>query len=172
MPSIPGLPWLPLTRRKACWQFSRPQTSSISCSSLAGFSVSLFAVYDSVPSRGALGASLLPSSVKASCNWFFCRWSFIDSCVLLAAPCCLGLRPGRPSMPSADSRRTVKMDRSILSHVPVTCTGSPEVSSTAFRAQPPDLPPVLLVNMGFVVLCRFAPHGRPRIRFLFIGSRF
>src|SRR5258708_19977924 len=95
MPSIPALPLLAFTRRKACWQFSRPQTSSISCSSPAGLSVSHFAVNDSVPSRGALGASLLPSPVKASaiCSWFFCRLSLIEFCVLLAAPCCLGLRP-------------------------------------------------------------------------------
>src|SRR6266536_6491509 len=136
MPSIPGLPLLAFTRRKACRQFSRPQTSSISGSSLAGLSVSHFAVNDSVPSRGAFGASLLPSPVKASniCSWFFCRLSFIESCVLLAAPCCLGLRPSR---------------------------GSPEVSSTAFDAQPPDLPPVCLVDAGFAVLCQLAPHRRP-----------
>src|SRR6201997_5424617 len=50
---------------------------------------------------------------------------------------------------SADSRRTVRMNRSILSHGSGTCCGSPEVSSTAFRAQPPHLPPVLLVDMDF-----------------------
>ena len=95
MPSIPGLPLLAFTRRKACWQFSRPQTSSVSYFVPAGLSVSQFAVYDSVLSRGALGASLLPSPVKAStlCSWFFCRLSFIESCVPLAAPYCLGLRP-------------------------------------------------------------------------------
>jgi len=65
-------------------------------------------------------------------------------------------------MPSADSRRTVRMNRSILSHDAVTCGGSPEVSSTAFRAQPPDLPPVLLVELGFAVICQLAPHRRPR----------
>ncbi len=64
-------------------------------------------------------------------------------------------------MPSADSRPTVKMDCSILSHDSVTCGGSPEVSSTAFDAQPPDLPPVCLVDLGFAVLCQLAPHRRP-----------
>jgi hypothetical protein len=64
-------------------------------------------------------------------------------------------------MPSADSRPTVKMDRSILSHDAVTCGGSPEVNSTAFDAQPPDLPPVCLVEAGFAVLCQLAPHRRP-----------
>jgi hypothetical protein len=64
-------------------------------------------------------------------------------------------------MPSADSRPTVRMDRSILSHDAVTCGGSPEVSSTAFDAQPPDLPPVCLVELGFAVTCQLAPHRRP-----------
>src|ERR1700745_441589 len=95
MPSVPGLPLLALTRRKARFRCSLSQTSSISCSSLAGLSVSHFAANDSVPSRGALGASLLPSPVKdrTLCSWFFCRLSFIESCVLLVAPYCLGLRP-------------------------------------------------------------------------------
>jgi len=44
------------------------------------------------------------------------------------------------------------------------------VSSTAFDAQPPDLPPVSLMDMGFAVVCPLARHRRPRIRFLFIGS--
>src|SRR5579864_8341948 len=163
MPSIPGLPLLAFTRRNARRQFPRPQTSSISCSSLAGLSVSHFAVNDSVPSRGALGASLLPSPVKASniCSWFFCRLSFIESCVLLAAPYCLCLRPHLHTMPSAYSHPTIGMNHFILSHDSVTCDGSPEVSSTAFHAQPPDLPPVHLVDMGFAVSCQLAQHRRP-----------
>src|SRR5437016_2657841 len=53
------------------------------------------------------------------------------------------------------------MNRSTLSHDSVTCGGSPEVSSTAFRAQPPDLPPVSLMEMGFAVSCQLARHRRP-----------
>src|ERR1700678_3950473 len=34
----------------------------------------------------------------------------------------------------------IRMNRFILSHDFVTCRRSPEVSSTAFNAQPPDLP--------------------------------
>jgi hypothetical protein len=56
------------------------------------------------------------------------------------------------------------------SHDSVTCRRSPEVSSTAFDAQPPDLPPVRLMDKGFVVICRLARHRRPPIRFLSIGS--
>src|ERR1035437_4386349 len=65
-------------------------------------------------------------------------------------------------MPAADSRPTIRKNRFLRSHDAVTCRGSPKVSSTAFRAQPPDLPPVLLVNMGFAVTCPLAPHRRPR----------
>ena len=64
-------------------------------------------------------------------------------------------------MPSADSRCTLRTDRSILSRDSATCGGSPEVSSTAFSAKPPDLPPVLLVEVGFAVICQLAPHRRP-----------
>ena len=37
--------------------------------------------------------------------------------------------------------------------------------------QPPDLPPVPLMDMGFAVTCQLARHRRPHIRFFFIGSR-
>ena len=45
--------------------------------------------------------------------------------------------------------------------------GSPEVSSTAFRTQPPDLQPVFLMDMDFAVICQLV---QPQIRFLYIGS--
>ena len=41
----------------------------------------------------------------------------------------------------------------------------------AFHAQPPDLPPVLLMDMGFAVICPLVQHRRPQIQFLSIGSR-
>src|SRR5271167_5135756 len=63
------------------------------------------------------------------------------------------------------------MNRFTLSHHSVTCRRSPEVSSTAFDTQPPDLPPVSLMDMGFAIVCLLARHRRPLIRFLFIGSR-
>ena len=73
-------------------------------------------------------------------------------------------------MPFADFCGTFRVNHFTLSHDAVTCRRSPEVSSTAFDAQPPDLPPVDLMDMGFVVTGLFARHRRPRIRFLFIGS--
>src|SRR5207248_5376754 len=41
----------------------------------------------------------------------------------------------------------------------------------AFHAQPPDLPPVPLMELGFAVICPLARHRRPQIQFLSIGSR-
>src|ERR1700674_5662621 len=38
---------------------------------------------------------------------------------------------------------------------------SPELSSTAFGAQPPDLPPVHLMEMSFAIMCPLAGHRRP-----------
>src|ERR1039458_8880581 len=100
MPSMPGLPLLDFTRLRACKQFSRSQTSSISCSLLlAGLSDMRFAVSVSDPSPGAIGASLRPSSPKASRSWLFCRLPLIESRRLLAASFRLGLRPPFPDWP-------------------------------------------------------------------------
>src|SRR5271167_3358675 len=73
-------------------------------------------------------------------------------------------------MPSADFCRPVRMNRFILSRVFTTNARSPEVSSTAFRAQPPNLQPAPLMDMGFVVICQLAQRRMPLIRFLYIGS--
>src|SRR5260370_8803154 len=89
---MPALPLLLFTRFRACKQLDRSQTSSISCCSLpAGRSDTRFAVDVSVPSRKAAGASLPTSPPKASCSWFFCRLTPIESRPLLAASCRLGL---------------------------------------------------------------------------------
>ena len=72
--------------------------------------------------------------------------------------------------PSAGFCDAVKVNCFTLSHESVTCHRSPEVSSTAFDTQPPDLPPVSLMDMGFAVIGPLARHRRPPIRFLFIGS--
>jgi hypothetical protein len=72
--------------------------------------------------------------------------------------------------PFADFCDTVKVNCFTLSHESVTCRRSSEVSSTAFDAQPPDLPPVSLMDMGFAVIGPLVRHRRPPIRFLYIGS--
>jgi hypothetical protein len=95
----------------------------------------------------------------------------------------LDLQPCRPlrvpravptagsTVPFADFCDTIEVNRFTLSHESVTCHRSSEVSSTAFDGQPPDLPPVSLMDMGFAIICPLARHRRPPIRFLFIGSR-
>ena len=60
-------------------------------------------------------------------------------------------------MPFADFCDAVKVNRFTFSHEFVTCRRSPEVSSTAFDAQPPDLPLVGLMDMCFA---RRAPPGK------------
>ena len=53
------------------------------------------------------------------------------------------------------------MNRFTLSRDSTTRSRSPEVSSTAFSAQPPDLPPVPLMDMGFASIGPLARHRRP-----------
>src|SRR5271167_3026265 len=77
-----------------------------------------------------------------------------------------------PTMPSADSCCTFKKNRFLSSRESTTCNRSPVVSSTAFSAPPPDLPPLALMDMGFAAHCQLARKYRPRIRFLSIGTRF
>jgi len=75
-----------------------------------------------------------------------------------------------PHTPSADFCRPVRIDLSTLSSESRTNGRSPEVSSTAFRTQPPDLQPVPLMDMDFVVPSPLVRHCMPLIHFLFIGS--
>ena len=76
----------------------------------------------------------------------------------------------RTNMPSADFCRGVKAPCDAFSHEFATHSRSPEVSSTAFRTQPPNLQPVPLMDMRFAVTCPLARHRMPLIRFLYIGS--
>ena len=73
-------------------------------------------------------------------------------------------------MPSADFCCEIKAPYGALSHDFVTHSRSPEVISTAFRTQPPDLQPVPLMDMGFAVSGQLARHRMPQIRFLYIDS--
>ena len=76
----------------------------------------------------------------------------------------------RTNMPAADFCCKVKVPYGAFSHESVTHSRSPEVSSTAFRTQPPNLQPVPLMDMGFAVIGQLARHRMPQIRFLYIGS--
>ena len=74
------------------------------------------------------------------------------------------------TMPSADFCCEIKAPYDTFSRDSATHSRSPEVSSTAFRTQPPDLQPVPLMDMDFVVTCQLVRHRMPQIRFLYIGS--
>src|ERR1039458_10466276 len=74
-------------------------------------------------------------------------------------------------MPAADFCRTVRVDYSTLSPGSGTYSRPPEVSSTAFNAQPPNLQPAPLMDMDFAILCPLVQRRMPHIRFLSIGSR-
>ena len=76
----------------------------------------------------------------------------------------------RTNMPSADFCREVNAPCDAFSHDSVTHSRSPEVSSTAFRTQPPNLQPAPLIDMGFAVIGQLARRRMPQIRFLYIGS--
>src|SRR5271155_3522933 len=141
--SIPGLPLLACTRRNACLQFSRSQTSFIHCSA-AGLSALRFAHSDSVPPSKALGAAPLLSSAKARRYWLFCRLSVVESRRVLFAPfiplagSVRAFTACAATTPSADSCHLVRNDLSLLRPDSRTDDRSPEVSSTAFDAQPLD----------------------------------
>src|SRR5437660_467985 len=64
-------------------------------------------------------------------------------------------------MPSADFCRPVRFDHSFLSPDSRTDDRSPEVSSTTFNAQPPDLHLVSLMDMRFAVTGQLARHPMP-----------
>jgi hypothetical protein len=76
----------------------------------------------------------------------------------------------RTNMPSADFCCEFRAPCGALSRDSATRNRSPEVSSTAFPAQPPNLQPAPLMDMGFVVNRQLARRRMPLIRFLYIGS--
>jgi hypothetical protein len=75
-------------------------------------------------------------------------------------------------MPSADFCTGVREPHGPLSPVSRTRCRPPEVSPTAFAAHPPDLQPGPLMDKDFAVSRPLVRPGLPRIRFLFVGSRF
>src|SRR5258707_13278636 len=158
---MPGLPLLAFTRRSACLQFSRSQTSSIHCS-LVGLSALRFANSDSVPPSKAVGAAPLLSSGKARLYWLFCRLSVVESRRVLIAPLyplagtVRAFAACAATTPFADSCHLIRSDLSLLSLGFKTDGRSPEVSSTAFDTQPLDLHSVPLMDRGFAVICQLA----------------
>ncbi len=94
--------------------------------------------------EGIFGASPLSSSRKANTSWFFCRLSSMSRAVYSPLPLPSLRRTVwafircQTTTPAADFCRPVRMNRSTLSPDFRTNDRSPEVSSTAFRTQPPE----------------------------------
>jgi hypothetical protein len=111
-----------------------------------------------------------------STSWFFCRLSPMSRAAYSPLPLPSLRRTVwtfvrcRTTTSAADFCRPVRIDRSTPSPDSRTNGRSPEVSSTAFRTQPPNLQPVPLMDMGFAVIRLLARHCMPQIRFLYIGS--
>ena len=114
--------------------------------------------------------------MKANTSWFFCRLSSMSRAAYSPLPLpslrrtVWAFDSSLPTLPAADFCRPIRIDRSTPSPDFGTNGRSPEVSSTAFRTQPPDLQPVPLMDMGFAVIGQLARHRMPQIRFLYIGS--
>jgi hypothetical protein len=103
-----------------------------------------------LPSRWTTSALRIHLFRSSMSRWFFCRLSLMSCAAYSPLPLPSLRRTVRAFLtrvstsPSADFSRPVRMDHSILSHDFVTNERSPEVSSSAFRAQPLDLHPVPL----------------------------
>ena len=146
-------------------------------SPIARLSAGRFAASDSVPLPAAFGGFTLFLCWKGQVQLVLLPPVAHESRRVLATPINPFRGPFGPSPPEADTTpaadfcRPVRMDRSTLSLVSQTNGRSPEVSSTAFDAQPSDLQPVPLMDMDFAVASPLVRHCLPLIRFLSIGSR-
>ena len=74
-------------------------------------------------------------------------------------------------MPFADFWQTIGNPHEFPSPYSETSARPPGVGSPAFSAQPLDLQPEPLMDMGLSVICLLARLGMPRIQFLSVGSR-
>src|SRR5437660_12695270 len=114
--------------------------------------------------------SPLLSSGKARLYWLFCRLSVVELRRLLIAPLyplagtVRAFTACAATTPSADFCHGVRNDLSLLSLEFETGDRSPELSSTAFNAQPLDLHSVPLMDVGFAAigqLARTLPASHP-----------
>ena len=87
--------------------------------------------------------------------------TFIGIQALLTLPIVRAFAAAAATTPSADFCHAVRTPRDVLSHPSVTHRTSPVISSTAFHAPPPHLPPAPLMDMGFAIPCSLARHPRP-----------
>ena len=137
----------------------------------AGLSVMPLAPAASALHSACLRASPSSTTSKARSPWIFCRYASGRAASYSPLP------PFGPSsrhigttMPSADFCAGVRGPRDPLSLESGTRHRSPEVSSTAFHAQPPDLRSAPLMDMDFGIICPLVRPDLPHIRFLSVRS--
>ena len=146
----------------------------------AGLSGPDVAAITSTSRTAGRGASPLPGVGKSNVNWNGGR-GVVTRCPSYlpspSTPCGdrSGLQPSRrPTTPSADFCAAVGGPCGSLSH-PVsrgTRCRSPGVSPAVFLAHPPDLQSRPLMDMDFATSCPLVRPVLPRIRLLFVRSRF
>jgi hypothetical protein len=128
-----------------------------------------FSPMEASPLPGSFRASPYPPLANsAEADWL--AHGLHESCALLFTITVRAFIRYRTNMPSADFCCEIKAPCGAFSHESVTHSRSPEVSSTAFRTQPPNLQPVPLMDMDFAIIGPLVRHRMPQIRFLYIGS--
>src|SRR3954470_23707294 len=181
MPSTPGAPLLRTTARNAASMLSGSQIASIRSAVCAGRSGSAIAVTTSTSCEGGRGASPRPGIGRSSISWIGGR------AVVMTRPSYLP-SPSTPHRgPFGPSDRRGGLLRPLLTSAPWsgdlavpsvrrdcrrTRCRSPGVSPVSFLAHPPDLQSRPLMDMDFATVSPLVRPVLPRIRFLFVGSRF
>src|ERR1700731_3588888 len=162
MPSIPAAPLLLFTCANAFLRLSRSTITSINGPPAAWLSTWMSAVRVSVPSMPTLRASPVASARKVISSSVFCRMARPSSPFYLPFHRSGLQQVAPPTTPSADFCAAVRTPRDGLSPVLGTQCRPPEVTSTAFTAPPPNLPPRPLMVVDFAISSPLVRPGRPR----------
>ena len=161
MPSIPAAPLLRFTCASAFLRLSRSTITSINGPKAAWLSTLVFAVRASVPSMPQLRASPVATVCKVISRSVFCRIARPRSPFYLPFHRSGLHRVAPPTTPSADFCVAVRPPHGDLSPDFGTRRRPPEVTSTAFAARPPNLPPRTLIVVDFAIGCSLVRPGRP-----------
>src|SRR6266851_7445036 len=161
MPSIPAAPLLRFTCANALFRLSRSTIASIDGPWAAWLSTWVSAVRVSVPSMPALRASPVAPACQVISSSVFCRIARPSSPFYLPFHRSGLQQVAPPTTPSADFCAAVRPPHDDLSPDLGTQRRPPEVTSTAFTARPPNLPPRTLIVVDFAIGCSLVRPGRP-----------
>src|ERR1700733_735023 len=179
IPSTPGAPLLRTTARNAASMFSGSQTASIRYAVDAGFLGSEVAMTTSASRAIRRGVSPRPGVGKSNSSWDGGRFVVMKRPSYLpfpSTPCGdrSGLRPPKRPTPSADFCTAVRAPCGALSPLgyprghDADLWGKPR----SLPRTPPDLRSRPLMDMDFATSCPLVRPVLPRIRLLFVRSRF